>query len=155
MKANVKRTIIYSAVIGGILAASLVTFFISRSIRSDYKTYSVKADPYNTKINEQKKIIEASENTIRTETAKGEDADQAVIEAEQQKITTAQGVIESIKADEKYKTYTARLNKDSAIYQPLAITSYVCSIGGLAAFGVCLAVSDRIKRKEEEAAGRS
>ena len=41
-----------------------------------------------------------------------------------------------------------------ATYQVLAGGSYLLSIGGLAGFGICLAISDKIKQKEEDAAGR-
>ena len=45
-------------------------------------------------------------------------------------------------------------DKISMSYRITSIASYALTIGGLVAFGVCLAISDKIKKKEEDAAGR-
>ena len=51
--------------------------------------------------------------------------------------------------------YTDQKQMYSDLYSSVAFISYLLTILGLVAFGVCLAISDRIKAKEEEKAGRN
>ncbi|MBR0294515.1 MAG: hypothetical protein IJQ67_01230 [Bacilli bacterium] len=51
--------------------------------------------------------------------------------------------------------YTTKKNNASSTYKGVATTAYILTISSLASFGVCLAISDKIKAKEEEEAGRS
>lgn len=58
----------------------------------------------------------------------------------------------------EYDAIIAAGNKEtdklSLNYRITSILAYGLTIGGLVAFGVCLAISDKIKKKEEDAAGR-
>ena len=140
MKKGLKRTIIYGAIVGGVFAISLVCYGVSRGYKSTYTKNDVAKSGCETKIAQAQSKIDA-------EMAKPEaERDQTVINRQNDIIAAQEALI---------PTYVEKMDAASAVYQPLAITSYISSIGGLAAFGVCLAVSDHLKAKEEEAAGRN
>lgn len=107
MKKGLKRTLIYSAIVGGFLVGAFVCYGLSRDYRSQYKEVS-----------------------------------QEIAKVDASSMTDAQ------KEEAKAPLITKRNGIDNA-HKGLAGTAYTLTIGALAAFGICLAVSDKIKAKEE------
>ena len=107
MKKGLKRTLIYSAIVGGFLVGAFACYGISRGYRDQYK--AVAQDIAK---------IDASSKT------------------------------DEQKAEEK-APLLEKQNSIDTTHKVLAGTAYTLTIGALAAFGICLAVSDKIKAKEE------
>lgn len=108
MKKGLKRTLIYSAIVGGFLVGAFVCYGLSRDYRSQYKDVS-------------QQIAKIDASTSMTDAEK-EAARAPMVE---------------------------KRNGIDNTHKALAGTAYTLTIGSLAAFGICLAVSDKIKAKEE------
>ena len=144
MKKGSKRTLIFASIVAAVFAISLSCYFISRNFSTEYKNNDRQRETL-----EQGIAAEVAEQNaiIDTEMAKPVD------ERDQAKIDAANEELARLRLPQQ--PYITKMNQANTTYKAFAITSYVASIGGLAAFGICLGISDHIKKKEEDAAGRS
>lgn len=134
MKKSLGRTLIFGGVVGALFILSFVSYGIARNIKSDYsKAYVDRMT--------QVKNKEDAEDALNDPNISDEKREEleAVVAKSQAAIEKDTNIIDSSK-----KTYPV-----------FSSSAYVLTIGSLASFGICLAISDKIKEKEEEEAAKS
>lgn len=121
-----KKSLVRTLIFGGVVAALFGLSFVSYGIARD-----IKGDFSDTTV---EKLTQ--EDNLKTAREDGDDEEVARLEK----------LIQDL--ENKLKSYDTS-------YHVFSIGAYTLTIGSLAAFGICLAISDKIKVKEEEEAAKS